>query len=131
MLGQQFVHNAGAPYKFIVKTSTQPLAEAAPVITEALELLKSRVNLMIPVDFNEILSVAYMEGQRMEVNVLDMGLTDSTTTTANLESMMSWRQSVWEVPLVPPPSPPQLIPSHQISPKTVKTGPTRRNTHHR
>ena len=69
MLGQQFVHNAGAPYKFIVKTSTQPLTEAAPVITEALELLKSRVNLMIPVDFNEILSVAYMEGQRMEVNV--------------------------------------------------------------
>ena len=70
MLGQQFVHNAGAPYKFIVKTSTQPLTEAAPVITEALEFLKSRVNLMIPVDFNEILSVAYMEGQRMEVNVL-------------------------------------------------------------
>jgi hypothetical protein len=70
MLGQQFVHNAGAPYKFIVKTSTQPLVEAAPVITEALALLKSRVNLMIPVDFNEILSVAYMEGQRMEVNVL-------------------------------------------------------------
>jgi hypothetical protein len=70
MLGQQFVHNAGAPYKFIVKTSTQPLAEAAPVITEALELLKSRVNLMIPVDFNEILTVAYMEGQRMEVNAL-------------------------------------------------------------
>ena len=70
MLGQQFVHNAGAPYKFIVKTSTQPLAEAAPVIIEALELLKSRVNLMIPADFNEILSVAYMEGQRMEVNVL-------------------------------------------------------------
>jgi len=89
MLGQQFMHNAGAPYKFILKTSTQPLAEAAPVIIDALELLKSRVNLMIPVDFNEILSVAYMEGQRMEVNVLDMGLTDSTTTTANLESMMS------------------------------------------
>jgi hypothetical protein len=70
MLGQQFVHNAGAPYKFIVKTSTQPLGEAGPVITEALELLKSRVNLIIPVDFNEILSVAYMEGQRMEVNAL-------------------------------------------------------------
>src|SRR5271156_2525669 len=100
MLGQQFVHNAGAPYKFIVKTSTQPLAEAAPVITEALELLRSRVNLMIPVDFNEILSVAYMEGQRMEVTVLDIGLTGSTTMTVNLESMMSLLLSAWEVPLV-------------------------------
>lgn len=67
MLGQQFVHNAGAPYKFIVKTSTQPLDEAAPVITEALEMLKERVNMVVPCDFNEILSVAYMEGQRMEV----------------------------------------------------------------
>ena len=67
MLGQQFVHNAGAPYKFVIKTSTQPMAEAAPVITEALNLLRDRVNLMVPCDFNEILSVAYMEGQRMEV----------------------------------------------------------------
>jgi hypothetical protein len=68
MLGQQFVHNAGAPYKFIIKTSTQPLDEAAPVITEALEVLKKTVNMIVPCDFNEILSVAYMEGQKMEVS---------------------------------------------------------------
>jgi hypothetical protein len=67
MLGQQFMHNAGAPYKFIVKTSTQPMADAAPVIAETMDVLKKRVNLIVPCDFNEILSVAYMEGQRMEV----------------------------------------------------------------
>jgi hypothetical protein len=43
------------------------MAEAAPVIVEALEMLKKRVNLIVPCDFNEILSIAYMEGQRMEV----------------------------------------------------------------
>jgi hypothetical protein len=68
MLGQQFMHNAGAPYKFIIRTSTQPMNEAAPVIGEALDLLRKRVNLIVPCDFNEILSVAYMEGQRMEVH---------------------------------------------------------------
>jgi hypothetical protein len=67
MLGQQFIHNAGVPYKFVVKTSTQPLEEAAPVIGETLELLRERVNLLVSCNFNEILSVAYMEGQRMEV----------------------------------------------------------------
>jgi hypothetical protein len=102
MLGQQFVHNAGAPYKFIIKTSTQPLEEAAPVITEALEFVRSRVNLMIPADFNEILSVAYMEGQRMEVHRDVMKLTISTTMTASLAFTMSLLRSVWEVLLVPP-----------------------------
>jgi hypothetical protein len=67
MLGQQFMHNVGAPYKFVVKTLTQPLNEAAPVISEALQLLKTRANTVVECDFNEILSVAYMEGQRMEV----------------------------------------------------------------
>jgi hypothetical protein len=67
-LGQQFIHNAGAPYKFILKTSTQSLEEAAEVIGEAMGLLTERVRLMVPsCDFNEILSVAYMEGQRMGV----------------------------------------------------------------
>jgi hypothetical protein len=68
MLGQQFMHNAGEPYKFIVKTSTQPFSDAAPVIKEVLELLRERVGMVVPgCEFNEILSVAYMEGQRMEV----------------------------------------------------------------
>jgi hypothetical protein len=71
-LGQQFVHNAGAPYKFIIKTSTQPLDEAAPVITDALEVLKKTVNMIVPCDFNEILSVAYMEGQKMEVSAFKL-----------------------------------------------------------
>ena len=69
MLGQQFMHNAGAPYKFIIKTSTQPFSDAAPVIKEVLELLRERVGMVVPgCEFNEILSVAYMEGQRMDVH---------------------------------------------------------------
>jgi len=68
MLGQQFMHNAGAPYKFILQTSTQPLDEAAEVIGEAMDLLKERASLIVPsCEFNEILSVAYMDGQRMGV----------------------------------------------------------------
>ena len=92
MLGQQFVHNAGAPYKFVIQTSTQPMAEAAPVIAEALNLLKDRVNLMVPCDFNEILSVAYMEGQRMKVYSDRMELTGSTTTMVNQVYEMSLHQ---------------------------------------
>lgn len=60
------MHNAGEPYKFVIKTSTQPLEEAAPVISEVLDLLKKRANLFVPCEFNEILSVTYMEGQKME-----------------------------------------------------------------
>src|SRR5437764_13969510 len=75
MLGQQFMHNAGAPYKFVIKTLTQPFDECAPVITEALELLRERVRMVIPeIEFNEILSVAYMQGQRMEVHSLILTL---------------------------------------------------------
>jgi hypothetical protein len=70
MLAQHFVHNAGVPYKFIVKVSSQPFEEAAPVISEVLALLKARVNLVTSCDFNELLSVTYMEGQRMEVVLL-------------------------------------------------------------
>jgi len=72
MLGQQFLHNAGVPYKFIVKTSTQPLDKAAPVIPETLEMLRDTVNKVTTCDFNEILSVAYMEGQKMEVEPLKL-----------------------------------------------------------
>jgi hypothetical protein len=67
MLGQQFMHNAGAPYKFVVQTASQPLDEAAPVIREAIDLIQQRAKLLLECEFNEILSVAYMEGQRMEV----------------------------------------------------------------
>jgi len=68
MLGQHFMHNAGAPYKFVVKTETFALENSAPVISEALNLIKQRANLMMDCDFNEILSVAYMEGQKMDVS---------------------------------------------------------------
>jgi hypothetical protein len=66
-LGQQFMHNAGAPYTFILENFSQPLEEAAPVISEVLDFLKKRVNLIVPCNFNEVLSVTYMEGQKMTV----------------------------------------------------------------
>ena len=62
------MHNAGAPYKFVVQTASQPLDEAAPVIREAINLIQQRANQLLPCEFNEILSVAYMEGQRMDVH---------------------------------------------------------------
>ena len=68
MLGQHFLHNVGVPYKFCVPTSTQPFEEAAPVISEAKEFLERIVNLLLPKsEFNEILSVTYMDGQHMSV----------------------------------------------------------------
>jgi hypothetical protein len=67
MLGQHFMHNVGEPYDFRIAISTQSFEEAAPVISEVRELISKRVNLLLPCEFNEILSVTYMEGQHMDV----------------------------------------------------------------
>lgn len=85
MLGQQFMHNAGAPYKFVVQTASQPLDEAAPVIREAIDLIQKRANILVPCEFNEILSVAYMEGQRMDVRPRYSSLIQSTIMTESQE----------------------------------------------
>jgi hypothetical protein len=68
MLGQHFLHDVGVPYKFCVSTSTQPFEEAAPVISEAKDFLERIVSLLLPKSqFNEVLTVTYMEGQHMKV----------------------------------------------------------------
>lgn len=65
-LTSQFTHNAGEHYKFHVSMTSQTFAEAAPVITRALELIKSRSSLVTnDPTFNEVLSVAYYESQKM------------------------------------------------------------------
>ena len=111
MLGQQFMHNAGAPYKFVIKTSTQPLEECAPVINEVLGLLRERVGMCVPgCEFNESLSVAYMEGQRMDVLPLIFmarcyvgciyRIDGSIMMMGRLEYEMLLLRLVWAVPLV-------------------------------
>lgn len=64
-LCNQFTHNAGAEYKFHVRTTTQPLSDCPPAITNALVLVTRTVNKIIECSFNELLSVMYLEGQKM------------------------------------------------------------------
>jgi len=74
---------------------------------------------MIPADFNEILSVAYMEGQRMEVNTLDILLIAvprrrraGSTRCCRLNQ---YGKSSWLILAIP-----KLSHSHQIPKKKIK-----------
>ncbi|CCX16891.1 Similar to hypothetical protein [Tuber melanosporum Mel28]; acc. no. XP_002836842 [Pyronema omphalodes CBS 100304] len=61
-----YTHNVGAQYKYVASQPTVTFEEAHPVVRAACDLLKGRVNWMHPeVDFNEILSVGYLEDQAM------------------------------------------------------------------
>ncbi|TXT11071.1 hypothetical protein VHUM_01822 [Vanrija humicola] len=67
LLSQQFAINSGASYKYIVETLSYTFAESPPSVMDALELIRERVASVLGarVDFNEILSVMYREGQKM------------------------------------------------------------------
>jgi len=68
MLSNYFSQNSGAPYKYIVDTNgTVPFDEAPEAVRAALAFIKSRATAALkkPVDFNEILSAAYLEEQKM------------------------------------------------------------------
>lgn len=65
ILCNSFTHNAGAHYKFHVQTSTQPLLECPPAIQDALKVIMQATNLVIEATFNELLSIVYLEGQKM------------------------------------------------------------------
>ncbi|KAI5810759.1 hypothetical protein BZA77DRAFT_254299, partial [Pyronema omphalodes] len=61
-----YTYNVGAQYKYVANQPTVTFEEAHPVVRAACNLLKGRVNWMHPgVDFNEILSVGYLEDQAM------------------------------------------------------------------
>lgn len=67
LLTQQFSFNAGAPYKYIVAVDSTPFEECPRAVTRSLELIQERVKLVHPeTEFNEILSVGYFEGQKMD-----------------------------------------------------------------
>ncbi|KAI5123916.1 hypothetical protein M0805_006334 [Coniferiporia weirii] len=68
MLANYFSHNSGVPYKYIVGTNTTvPFEQAPKSVNGALQLIKDRASLVVDEDanFNEILTAAYMEEQRM------------------------------------------------------------------
>lgn len=68
MLSNYFSQNSGAPYKYVVGTNgTVPFEEAPEAVGAALKLIRSRASAALkkPVDFNEILSAAYLEEQKM------------------------------------------------------------------
>ncbi|TDL25966.1 hypothetical protein BD410DRAFT_716233 [Rickenella mellea] len=68
MLTNYFSQNSGVPYKYIAGTgNTTPFEHAPQAVNEALQLIKDRARLAVgkSVDFNEVLSAAYMEKQKM------------------------------------------------------------------
>ncbi|KAL1410253.1 hypothetical protein Q8F55_004259 [Vanrija albida] len=67
LLSQQFAINSGASYKYIVETLSYTFAESPPSVMDALQLIRERVASVLGerVEFNEILSVMYREGQKM------------------------------------------------------------------
>ncbi|KAI5817650.1 hypothetical protein BZA77DRAFT_366057 [Pyronema omphalodes] len=61
-----YTHNVGARYKYVADQPTVTFEEAHPVVRAACDLLKNRVGWMHPgTNFNEILSVGYLEEQAM------------------------------------------------------------------
>ncbi|KAL7411268.1 hypothetical protein BDY24DRAFT_397237 [Mrakia frigida] len=68
LLTQQFIFNAGADYKFVVdQEGSLPFSESPWAVTESLRLIKETVHRVcgIAEEFNEVLSVAYKEDQKM------------------------------------------------------------------
>ncbi|KAH6913886.1 hypothetical protein BKA70DRAFT_1557921 [Coprinopsis sp. MPI-PUGE-AT-0042] len=68
LLTNYFSHNAGVPYHYVGGTeNTVPFDEAPESVLQARSLIKSRVadSLKKDVDFNEVLTAAYMEKQKM------------------------------------------------------------------
>ncbi|KJA27877.1 hypothetical protein HYPSUDRAFT_130554, partial [Hypholoma sublateritium FD-334 SS-4] len=68
LLTNYFSHNAGEPYKYVGgDANTVPFNLAPTAVCNARRLIEKRVKqaLNIPVIFNEVLSAAYMERQKM------------------------------------------------------------------
>ncbi|BEI90583.1 uncharacterized protein CcaverHIS019_0306530 [Cutaneotrichosporon cavernicola] len=67
LLSQQFAINSGASYKYIVETLSYPFSDSPDCVMEALDVIRECVASVLDeaVDFNEVLSVMYREGQKM------------------------------------------------------------------
>ncbi|KAF8650406.1 hypothetical protein AX16_005213 [Volvariella volvacea WC 439] len=68
LLTNYFSHNTGEPYQYVGGTeNTVPWGAAPSAVIKARQYIESRIRgaLKIPIRFNEVLSAAYMERQRM------------------------------------------------------------------
>jgi len=68
LLTNYFSHNAGVPYHYVGGTdNTVPFDQAPSAVVDARALIRKRISeaLGMDVDFNEVLSAAYMEKQKM------------------------------------------------------------------
>ncbi|GMK56647.1 hypothetical protein CspeluHIS016_0304870 [Cutaneotrichosporon spelunceum] len=67
LLSQQFAINSGASYKYIVETLSYPFSDSPGCVMDALNVIRASVASVLDerVEFNEILSVMYREGQKM------------------------------------------------------------------
>ncbi|KAH9011931.1 hypothetical protein EDB85DRAFT_1878091, partial [Lactarius pseudohatsudake] len=68
LLSNYFSQNTGAPYQYIGGAErTTPLKDGAPAVLGALHLIQHRIETTLGMreDFNEVLSAAYMEKQKM------------------------------------------------------------------
>ncbi|KAH8978208.1 hypothetical protein EDB83DRAFT_2243118 [Lactarius deliciosus] len=68
LLSNYFSQNTGAPYQYIGGAErTTPLKDGAPAVLGALHMIQHRIETTLGMreDFNEVLSAAYMEKQKM------------------------------------------------------------------
>ncbi|KAK9728583.1 hypothetical protein K7432_000932 [Basidiobolus ranarum] len=61
-LSNQFQFNVGEPYKFVTSVDTIPFSEAPESVIQAMNILKRETGYQ---DFNELLSIAYLQGQKI------------------------------------------------------------------
>ncbi|ORX88408.1 hypothetical protein K493DRAFT_236721, partial [Basidiobolus meristosporus CBS 931.73] len=61
-LSNQFQFNVGEPYKFVTSVDTIPFSEAPLSATQAMDILKRETGFE---KFNELLSIAYLHGQKI------------------------------------------------------------------
>ncbi|KAF9478806.1 hypothetical protein BDN70DRAFT_859395 [Pholiota conissans] len=67
LLTNYFSHNAGEPYKYVGGDANTVPFECAPAACQSRDLIQKRIKqaLGVSTEFNEVLSVAYMERQKM------------------------------------------------------------------
>ncbi|KAF9529247.1 hypothetical protein CPB83DRAFT_273364 [Crepidotus variabilis] len=67
LLTNYFSHNAGEPYQYVGGDANTVPFEEAPAVSDARSLIQKRIReaLQLNASFNEVLSCAYMERQRM------------------------------------------------------------------
>ncbi|KZO98787.1 hypothetical protein CALVIDRAFT_596408, partial [Calocera viscosa TUFC12733] len=82
-LSQHFLCNAGTHYKYITDTSTTPFEKCPPSMMEARKILYDAAQEVIQEDpmFNELLTVAYMDEQKMAVSRLQFVRTRLTASS--------------------------------------------------